>query len=121
MEERTQQLRTYDVLVIVPAQSMGEGLERAKSLFQEAVKKHGGTVANRTELGRRPLGYSVQRAKEGYVMVFEIRVSPSEAAGLVKTLRLTEEILKFTITVKPQLKAKAARRLPPKLPAHAER
>ena len=103
-------MKTYEALVIFPPQFAGEGSERGKSLFQEAVKKHGGNVIQAIDLGRRPLGYSVKKTKEGYCMAFEFSLSPQETASFTKTLQLTEDIVKFTITVKPVFRAKRVRR-----------
>ena len=104
-------MKTYEALVIIPPQLAGETLDRTKSIFEEAVKKHGGSVTNRLEIGRRPLGYVIKKSKEGFVTSFDFQVDPAQAGELSKTLRLAEDIVKFTIIEKPKIRQKAARRL----------
>lgn len=106
--------------MIFPPQLAGDGLERGKSLFQETVKKHGGSVVQTNDLGRRPLGYSVKKTKEGYCVSFECSLPPAEANSFSKALQLVEDILKFTITVKPQFRPKRIRRRKAKPPQSRE-
>ena len=104
-------MKAYEALVIIPPQLAGEALDRTKSIFEEAVKKHSGSVTNRFEIGRRPLGYAIKKSKEGFVTTFDFQLDPAQAGELAKTLRLAEDIIKFTIIEKPQIKQRAARRL----------
>lgn len=107
-------MKTYEALVIFPPQFAGDGLERGKSLFQETVKKHGGNLLQANDLGRRPLGYSVKKTKEGHCVSFEFSLPPAETNSFSKALQLVGDILKFTITVKPQFRPKRVRRRKPK-------
>lgn len=114
-------VKTYEALVIIPPQLGGEALDRSKSVFEEAVKKHGGNVVNRTEIGRRSLGYTVKKTKEGFVTAFDFQLAPAQAGELTKTLRLAEDIVKFTLIEKPRIKPRAPRKLSRKAQAIADK
>lgn len=104
-------LETYEALVIFPSQPAAEPLSEGKNAFEDLVKKYEGRILNRSELGRRPLGYMVKKSREGYFAAFDFELSPSQVQPLTHALRLADAILKFTIVRK--LKARAARRLKP--------
>ena len=106
-------MKTYEILVIYPFQTTGEGHHDPKNVFEEIVKKHEGKVLNRTELGRRLLGYVVKKSKEGHVVSFLVEFPPSQLDALRHSLQLTEEILKFTIVAKT--KAELLRHVKPAL------
>lgn len=104
-------MKTYEALVIFPFPSAGELHQVGKDTFEEVVKKHEGTILNRTELGKRPLGYPVRKAREGYVASFAFELLPGKMDSLKRSLHLTEGILKFTVVKKP--KVRWARQLKP--------
>ena len=112
-------MKTYEALVIIPPQLAGEALDRSKSIFEEAVKKHGGSITNRIEIGRRPLGYIIKKTKEGHLTTFDFQLAAAQAGELAKTLRLAEDIVKFTIIEKPRIKQRAPRKLSRKRQAAA--
>ena len=96
-------MRSYESLVVFPIGGTAEVARDGKNPFEETVKKHGGKILNRSELGRRLLGYRVKKATEGYFINFSFELEPSQMDALKRSLNLIEEILKFTIIVKPKL------------------
>ena len=97
-------MKTYEALIIFPSQTLVEGLQGGgKNGFEEVIKKHEGKVVSRTELGKRFLGYPVKKAREGYVVSFVFELSPEKMEGFKRSLQLAEDILKFTITIKPKV------------------
>lgn len=90
--------------MIFPSQTIGEGLQGGgKNGFEEVVKKHEGKVLNRSELGKRFLGYPVKKVREGYFVSFVFELAPEKMDGLKRSLQLAEDILKFTLIVKPKV------------------
>ncbi len=96
-------MKTYEALVIFPFQMGLEGHQDQKNVFEEIIKKHEGKVLNRNEIGRRPLGYPIKKSKEGYFVSFVFELSPDQVEAFKRSLQLAEEILKFTIVVKPKV------------------
>ena len=95
-------MKTYEALVIFPIQATGEPQPDGKNIFEEAVKKNEGKIVNCTELGRRFLGYSVRKSKEGYLVNFLVELLPGEMDAFKRSLQITEGILKFTIVKPPK-------------------
>ena len=97
-------METYEALVIFPSQAAAEPLSDGKNAFEEAVKKCEGKILNRTELGRRLIGYVVKKSREGYFAAFDFELSPAKVEPLTHALRLSEAILKFTLVKKPKIR-----------------
>jgi len=95
-------LKQYEALVIFPITVTGLD---SKNTFEELVKKIEGKILNRTEMGRRFLGYAVKKSKEGYIAAFDFELSPEKMDPLRRSLDLSEDILKYTIVVKEKSKA----------------
>lgn len=93
-------MKTYEVLIIYPPQTLGEGQHDSKDIFEGIIKKHEGKVLNRTELGRRPLGYVVKKSREGHLVSFFVELPPNQLDAFKRSLQLAEGILKFTVVVK---------------------
>ena len=97
-------MKKYDALIIFPPSVTGLD---GKNSFEELVKKNGGSILNRVEMGRRFLGYPVKKSKEGYVVGFDFELGPEKMGELRRTLDLSEDILKYTIVIKEKNKAAA--------------
>ncbi|OGW87893.1 MAG: hypothetical protein A3C35_01535 [Omnitrophica bacterium RIFCSPHIGHO2_02_FULL_46_11] len=93
----------YEALVIFPFQTGLDLQQGAGNAFEEAVKKHEGKIVNRTELGRRPLGYRVKKANEGYFVSYTFELTPDKTQALKKVIQLSEDILKCTIVRKTKV------------------
>ena len=94
-------MKTYDALVIFPPEVTGLD---GKNAFEDLVKKNDGKILNRTEMGKRFLGYTVKKAKEGYFVAFDFELNPDRVDALKRLLDLSEDVIKYTITVKPKQK-----------------
>ena len=99
-------MNTYEALVIFPSQGVIDVLQEGKNPFEETVKKCEGKILNRTDLGKRPLGYKVKKANEGHFTSFTFELPPAKVDALKGLLNLIEDILKYTI-VKVVKKSKA--------------
>ena len=102
-------METYEALVIFPSQAAAEPLSDGKNAFEDLIKKYEGKILNRTELGRRLLGYVIKKTREGYFASFDFELAPDKIQPLSYALRLSEGVVKFTIVRKA--KPRAARRL----------
>ena len=96
-------MKMYEALVIFPFQTGLELQQGVKNAFEEAVKKHEGKIVNRTEMGRRLLGYRIKKANEGYFVSYAFELTPDKAEALKKSIQLSEDILKCTIVCKPKV------------------
>ena len=94
-------MRTYEALVIFsPAVT---GLD-SKNTFEELVKKFEGKIVNRTEMGKRLIGYTVKKSKEGYFVAFDFELPQDKMDALKRALDLSEDVLKYTLIKKGKAK-----------------
>ena len=61
-------MKSYEALIILPTQLVGDTTQSGKNIFEDLIKKHDGKIVSTTELGKRLLGYTVKRQKEGNVI-----------------------------------------------------
>ena len=113
-------METYEALIIFPSQAAAEPLSEGKNAFEETLKKYEGKVINRSELGRRTLGYPIKKSREGYFASFDLELNPSKVEPLSHTLRLSEGIIKFTIIRKPKIRIKRIPKVSSKPPVHKQ-
>ncbi|MBI1977815.1 MAG: 30S ribosomal protein S6 [Candidatus Omnitrophica bacterium] len=102
-------MRSYEAVVIFPTQIPGEAIQEGKSAFEEVLRKQEGKVLSRTDLGKRFLGYTVKKQKEGHVICFHFELAPDKIEPLKRALQLSEGILYFTIVKKDKVKTKQDR------------
>ncbi len=93
-------MRHYEAVVIFQPHFAGESLEQAKRNFQDQVKRFGGNVLHTQELGKRSIGFSIKKKKEGIYIIFELELNPSQLSEFLKVLSLSEDLLRFTIFAK---------------------
>ena len=110
-------METYEALIIFPSQAAAETLSDGKNAFEENVKKQEGKILNRSELGRRLLGYAIKKSREGYFAAFDFELLPAKIQPLSHALRLSESILKFTIVKKPKVRFARRAKSPVSKPA----
>lgn len=65
--------------------------------FVDMVKKDGGEVLDVDVWGKRYLAYKIKGHNEGYYIVYNFKISPSEIAEIKRQMQLKQEILRFMI------------------------
>ena len=94
-------MEKYEGLFIFPPDESPEAGKQEERQIEEILRRFGGRVLERKDWGRRPLGYSVRKFREGRVLVWNFEIEAAQMGELFKALHLDEKILKTTI-VKPQ-------------------
>ena len=107
-------MRKYEGLFIFPPEDAPEAAKEQEKRIEEALHRFGGRSLDHRDWGRRPLGYPLQKLREGRVVLWNFEMEVGQVGEFRKALELDEKILKLTI-VKP-LEAKPAKD-PKKTPA----
>ena len=89
--------------MIFSVQAAGEVPAGGRNVFEELVKQHEGTILNRTEVGKRTLGYRIRKATEGYVTIYHFDLNPDKMESLGRALQLEEGIVRCMISRKPRI------------------
>lgn len=91
------ELRDYEVVYIIrpdlDEQRRKEKIERINRLIQE----RGGQVQNVDEWGTRIMAYEIDDFREGYYVLVNFTLPPSEVSSLEERLRVDDELLRYQI------------------------
>lgn len=95
-------MKMYDGFFILPADATTEQRKSQLQALENLIQKFNGRVAQKNELGRRPIGYMLKKSREGFMVTLDFEMDPSSQPGFRQALELHEDLLKFMITVKEQ-------------------
>ena len=103
-------MKAYEGVFIFSPETAGETRKQLDGQVEELIKKNHGTVTQKTDWGKRVLGYPVKKHREGQILVVDFQTDPAQMADLRRAFELHEGILKFTLTIKntrtPKIKNK---------------
>lgn len=103
-------MKSYEGVFIFPPETTG-GVDRKaqESQLEDMIKKCQGKITERQEWGKRPLGYMLQKYKEGYIFVLDFQMDTLKVSEFRKLLELHEGLMKYMLTVKPKKAIEKAR------------
>jgi len=103
-------MRLYEGLIIFVPEASVEARKKHLELFEGLVAKHGGAIRNKTDWGKKLIGYSLRKNRDGYILIYEFEVAPAAIFEIERALTLDQDVLKHMITVKvvkvPKVKKK---------------
>ena len=94
-------MRRYEALLIFPPDSASGGSKDEEKRLEELIRRLGGRLLDRTDLGRRPLGYPLRKSREGRLLQCLFEMEPNQIVEFQKVLELDETILKSTVLKSP--------------------
>ena len=89
--------RNYEALFIFPPEEAPEPLKEAEKKLENTIAASGGRVLQRQDWGRRPLGYSIKKLREGRMLLWSFEMETHRVEEFRKTLELDEKLLKVSI------------------------
>lgn len=92
-------MKKYECLFIFPPEVTGEARKDPSGEATKWIEKFQGKVIQKTDLGKRSIGYSIKKFKEGKVLVFDFEMDPARVQEFRKELELQEGLLKYTVTL----------------------
>lgn len=101
-------MRLYEALFIFPSNLAPEAIEKNLAAIDSYVQKSEGKIVNKADTGKKPLGYTIKKSREGIFYLVDFQMNPAGINDLRRALQLHEGLLKFMITVKPVLSKAAA-------------
>ena len=84
------------VFIIDPAQGE-EGIAALVEKFKALVEKHGATIGEVDEWGKRRLAYPINDLNEGYYVLMTFNSDPAFPAELDRVLRITDGVMRSMI------------------------
>lgn len=93
-------MKSYEGLFIYPPEAAAEARKAQEKTLEELIKKFEGKILQKTEWGRKPLGYPLKKFREGHFVVLEFQLPPLKMNEFRKALELQTDLLKFMLTIK---------------------
>ena len=110
-------MKPYEALFIFPPEGTPEVRKAQATQLEELIKRFNGSLLQKTELGKRPLGYEVRKFREGFFVSVEFQVDPLKMQEFRKALELQPEVIKYMILVKKKQSEKKSAPKPSSTPA----
>lgn len=80
------------------ADKLAEDLQRVKGIFE----KHGGSIESENRWGNRAFSYPIRNKREGFYIIWNIKLDPLKLSTVDRELRLLqEEIMRFIVIIAP--------------------
>ena len=111
-------MKAYEALFVFPPESTPEIRKNQLKNLDDLFTKHKAQVTEKTEWGKKLLGYPIRKHAEGFSLVYNFQMDPAQAVEFRKGLDLQEDLMKYMVTIKPQEKVKVEKKAAaPKVPA----
>lgn len=98
-------MRTYELLSIIKPNIDSEEFDKLVAKIEEAIVALGGKVTSTDKMGRKKLSYDIKDFRDGYFVVHNFEMEPSQVAKFNRQLRLNENVLRIMLLETSEVKA----------------
>jgi len=99
-EQLSPRIEHYELLYLLPMSYTEEELKPIIEKVASLIKESEGTITKNDNLGKQKLAYTIKHNSHGYYLLYEFDLPKANLQKLNKALSLSNEILRFIITVK---------------------
>ncbi len=92
-----EQLRDYELVLVISPESTEEEFEAAIDNVSRFVTEGGGTVSEIERWGKRRLAYPIMRFVEGSYVLARFQLKPALGKELEANLRISEKVLRHLL------------------------
>jgi small subunit ribosomal protein S6 len=92
-------MRNYELAYILDPELDEQSIEIFEDRVKGWIEAAGGTIKNIDNWGKRRLAYPIKKHNEGYYYFVQIEMPPQAGVTIERDLRLSEQILRFMISV----------------------
>ena len=110
-------MKAYEGVFVFPPDSTPDARKTQLKNVEDLITRFGGSITERVEIGRKPLGYPVRKHHEGFLWVADFKMDGPRADEFRKALELQEDLIKHMIIRKDPV---APKKVPPPRPAAPE-
>jgi small subunit ribosomal protein S6 len=95
--ETGEQLRDYELVVIISPEIAEEQLEATIDKIGRFITGRGGTITNTERWGKRKFAYPIKHSLEGNYVLIKCKLKPGSSRELEANLRISEEVLRHIL------------------------
>ena len=95
-------MRLYEAVIIIHPHSSDEQLKGYLAKINEIFAKYEARIVQKTEWGKRPLGFHKRKQTEGYYFLIDFESNTNKITEIQYAFRLSDFILFSTILAKKQ-------------------
>ncbi|MSR77812.1 MAG: 30S ribosomal protein S6 [Candidatus Omnitrophica bacterium] len=93
-------MKLYEGYFVLSPDATPDVRKNQLAAIEALIQKAGGKIVQRQELGRRPLGYMIQKHRDGFMFCVDFELDPLAQEGFRRSVDLYEEVIKYMITCK---------------------
>lgn len=93
-------MRSYEVAYIADPELDDEQLEALEERVKSLIETASGKLVNVEHWGKRKLAYAIRKKSEGHYVIMDTELPPEAGNAIGRDLRLSEQIMRFLITLK---------------------
>lgn len=92
-------MRNYEIAYIADPELDEQALAALEDKVKGWVVAAGGEVSKVDRWGKRRLAYPIRKRMDGFYVILDARLPAAASHGLERDLRLTEQVLRYMITL----------------------
>lgn len=90
-------MNKYELAVVVSAKLEDDERAAAIEKVKNMITKHGGTITNVDEWGKKRLAYEVQKMKEGFYYFIRFDAEPTVPAEIESRVRIMDNVIRYLV------------------------
>lgn len=91
-------MANYETVFIARQDVSASQVETLADGYAEHITSNEGTIARREYWGLRNLAYRIRKNRKGHYVMFNYSASPDVVAEMERTMRLSEDVLRYLTT-----------------------
>ena len=88
-------MNKYELAVVVSAKLEDDDRAATIEKVKEIVSKHGGTITNVDEWGKKRLAYEVQKMKEAFYYFIRFEAESTAPAEIESRVRIMDNVIRY--------------------------
>ncbi|CAM3575217.1 30S ribosomal protein S6 [Deinococcus frigens] len=102
-------MNQYDLNLILNPNLSAEQVQTEKDYIENTLKNNGAEMASLDDVGNRRLAYAIDKDREGYYLMYTIKVGGNPEKEIASTLRLRDHVRRVLVVKdRPEWKTKKA-------------
>lgn len=93
-------MNSYEGVFIFPPDIAPDARKAQFKSLDELFAKAGAEIVQKTEWGKKTLGYTIKKFNEGHYLIVDYKMNPAKTEEFRKAVELQDSIIKYMITAR---------------------